>query len=143
MQPPEQHPVSPHEQEQTTVGERIRVHVLSDDPRVRDSARSLPPNFEVTYSVDKWEALRAISESARVGVIELDLGGFGIATEVRQRVPDRNRLSIVMLCSRPHDRWMCLQAGADEVLIKPLNDTDALRKSILKLANASVEEKTG
>jgi hypothetical protein len=35
-------------------------------------------------------------------------------------------LPLVMLCDRPHDRWLCHQAGAQQVIVKPLPDPMAL-----------------
>lgn len=109
--------------------ERFKVHVLSEDPRVLDAARALPARFDTSFSDNRLEALRIIEEGADIAVICLDLGGFGIAKEVRDATPDRP-LRIVMLCSRPHDRWLCREAGADEVLIKPLRDTSLLARAV-------------
>ena len=108
---------------------QTRVHVLSTDRRVQDAASSLPDSYSVTFSTDKWEALGKIETEADTAVIELDLGGFGITRDIRDRTPDRH-VRVVMLCSRPHDRWLCKQAGADEVLIKPLRDTSDLVRAV-------------
>ena len=89
----------------------------------------MPASYSVAFSTDKWEALRAIETGAEIAVIELDLGGFGITRDIRERTNDRH-VRIVMLCSRPHDRWLCKQAGADQVLIKPLGDTSVLTNAI-------------
>jgi DNA-binding response OmpR family regulator len=109
--------------------EPIRVHVLSTDRRVQDAAKALPATYSVGFSTDKWEALREIETRADIAVIELDLGGFGVTRDIRERTTDRH-VRVVMLCSRPHDRWLCKQAGADEVLIKPLSDTSVLIKAV-------------
>lgn len=109
--------------------DRIKVHVLSDDRKIREATGGLPARFVTTFSEDRLEALRAIENEVDIAVIELDLGGFGIAKEVRERTPNR-RVRIVMICSRPHDRWLCRQAGADEVLVKPLRDTSLLTRAI-------------
>ncbi len=96
---------------------------------MQEAAKSLPSTYLLRFSTDKWEALAPIESEADVAVIELDLGGFGITRDIRERTPDRH-VRIVMLCSRPHDRWLCKQAGADEVLIKPLGDPSVLVKAI-------------
>jgi CheY-like chemotaxis protein len=96
---------------------------------VQGAAKALPSNYSIQFSTDKWEALRQIEAEADVAVIELDLGGFGITRDIRERTPERH-VHVVMLCSRPHDRWLCKQAGADEVLIKPLGDLSVLVKAI-------------
>lgn len=109
--------------------ERTRVHVLSDDRKIREAARALPARFETSFSQDRLEALLAIENGGDIAVIELDLGGFGVAKEIRERTPNRH-VRIVMICSRPHDRWLCRQAGADEVLVKPLRDTSLLTRAV-------------
>ncbi len=104
----------------------LGVHVVTDDDRVREAARSLPPSrFAVSYSAT---APRAIDEVRRtrpsVAVLELRLGeygGFALAKDLRA-LPSMAELPLVMLCDRPHDRWICRQAGARAVIVKPMPD---------------------
>jgi DNA-binding response OmpR family regulator len=107
----------------------VRVHVLSSDERIREAARALPSNYSVSFSTDKWEGIHEIARNAEIAVIELDPGGFGVTKEIRERSRDR-KVRVIMICSRPHDRWLCKQAGADEVLVKPLSDISQLTRAI-------------
>jgi CheY-like chemotaxis protein len=109
--------------------EEVRVHVFSSDERIREAAGALPSRYSATFSSDKWQALKDIAHNANVAVIELDLGGFGVTKEIRERTRDRH-VRVIMLCSRPHDRWLCKQAGADEVLVKPLSDVSLLVNAV-------------
>lgn len=115
----------------------VTVHVLSDDQRVVHAARSLAPRFNVTFSENRQEALETMErEGADVAIVELELGGFGVVKDIR----GRNSISdarVVMLCDRPHDRWLCKQAGADEVLVKPLSDLSVLAKTVESLLSLS------
>lgn len=118
----------------------IRVQVVSDDERVTRAARSLPDEYEVTISPYREQALATIEkQGCDVAVLELEGGGFATAKDLRANKETRHA-RIVMLCDRPHDRWLCYQAGADEVIVKPLLDvltlTNAI-KSVQKLAKTS------
>jgi CheY-like chemotaxis protein len=84
----------------------------------------------VSFSTDKFQGIEEISSHADVAVIELDLGGFGVTKEVRERTPDRH-VRLVLVCSRAHDRWLCKQAGADDVVVKPLSDVSQLSRAII------------
>lgn len=110
---------------------RMKVHVLAHDERLRQAARSLSPKrFEVSYSSNRAEALSVISDmGCDLAIIELEGGGFGVARDLRAD-PRTKDARVVMVCDRPHDRWLCLQAGADEVLVKPLQDVMTLMKAI-------------
>lgn len=106
-----------------------RVQVVSDDDRVTKAARSLPDEYDVTISRNREQALAAIDkQGCDVAVLELEGGGFGTAKDLRANNATREA-RVVLLCDRPHDRWLCFQAGADEVIVKPLRD-------VLTLANA-------
>lgn len=107
----------------------VRVHVLSSDERIREAARALPSNYSVSFSMDKWEAIHEIARNSDIAVIELDIGGFGVTREILQRSHDRN-VRLIMICSRPQDRWLCKQAGAHEVIVKPLSDISQLTRAI-------------
>lgn len=111
--------------------ETIKVHVLALDDRVRQAARSLPADrFEVSFSRRREEALLVTKQTGcDLAIVELEAGGFGVVRDLRARESTRN-VAVVMVCERPHDRWLCLQAGADEVLLKPLQDVMTLTRAI-------------
>lgn len=118
----------------------IRVQVISDDERVTRAARSLPDGYEVTISRNREQAFESIEkQGCDVAVLELEGGGFATAKDLRANEKTRHA-RIVMLCDRPHDRWLCYQAGADEVIVKPLFDVSTLTNAIVsvqKLAKTS------
>lgn len=107
---------------------------MSDDERVRSAARSLPSErFAVSLHDGTGAALRAIArEGAEVVVVELQLGqsgGFAFARDLAGD-PATSAVRVVMLCDRPHDRWLSRQAGAHAVVVKPLPDTSTLAEAI-------------
>lgn len=110
--------------------ELVGVHVFTDDDRVREAARSLPAaRYSVTYSSTAPEAIAEVRRSSpAAAVLELrvgDYGGFALAKDLHA-LPSMESLALVMLCDRPHDRWLCRQAGARAVLVKPIPDPMAL-----------------
>lgn len=108
----------------------MRVQVISGDGRVRQASQALGPRFEVTISSNREQAFPAIAkQGCDVAVIELEGGGFGTVKDLRATETTR-MTRVVMLCDRPHDRWLCMQAGADEVIIKPLQDVTTLVNAI-------------
>lgn len=114
--------------------DRVRVHVLSDDARVRQAARSLASDrFTVALHDDPVEAIRAMRrDGADVAVIELQLrayGGFAVVRDLAAS-PSTSAVRVVMLCDRPHDRWLCTQAGAHEVVVKPIADPSEIRHAV-------------
>lgn len=103
------------------------VRVLAIDERIRESAKSLP---QLRYAVDLYrerKSLLAAAEEGRcdVAVIDLQLCGFSTARDLRE-LPEMSELAVVMFCDREQDRWLCVQGGADVVLVKPLQDTTTL-----------------
>jgi DNA-binding response OmpR family regulator len=117
-----------------------RVQVVSNDERVTRAARSLPNAYDVTISRNREQALAAIEkQGCDLAVLDLEGGGFATAKDLRASDATREA-RIVMLCDRPHDRWLCFQAGADEVIVKPLPDVLTLVKAIestLRVAKTS------
>lgn len=108
----------------------VRVHVLTRDERVRQAARGLVSSrTEVSFSEDASDAPQGAA-GCDVAVIDLQLGGFSVVRELRALATTEN-IRVVMLCDRPHDRWLCMQAGADQVIVKPLPDTTTLSNAIL------------
>ena len=104
----------------------LGVHVFTDDDRIRQAARSLPAaRYFVTYSDTAPDAIDEVRKSKpAVAVLELrvgDYGGFALAKDLHA-LPSMGNLLLVMLCDRPHDRWLCHQAGAKQVIVKPLPD---------------------
>lgn len=111
--------------------EPVRVRVLSDDERIRQSALTLPSNYSVELFDQPLAALAAIELDGDIAIIELGLGGYGITHDIRERAG--REVKVVMICSRPQDRWLCRQAGADDVLVKPLRDPSVLTDAIDRL----------
>lgn len=114
--------------------EPLGVHVFTDDDRVREAARSLPPaRFAVSYSATAPAAIDEVRRTKpSLAVLELrvgDYGGFALAKDLRA-LPSMANLPLVMLCDRPHDRWICRQAGARAVIVKPLSDPMALLDAV-------------
>lgn len=107
------------------------MHVLSDDERVREFARGLDAaRYQISFSTHRWEALQYIRKNgADVAIIELELGGFAAAKDIRALATVRF-VRVVMLCDRAHDKWLSRQAGADVVLVKPLSDLLDLEDAI-------------
>jgi len=104
----------------------VGVHVFTDDDRIREAARSLPAaRYVVTYSETAPDAIDEVRKTRpAVAVLELrvgDYGGFALAKDIHA-LPSMGNLPLVMLCDRPHDRWLCNQAGAQQVIVKPLPD---------------------
>jgi DNA-binding response OmpR family regulator len=104
----------------------VGVHVFTDDDRIREAARSLPAaRYVVTYSETAPDAIDEVRKTRpAAAVLELsvgDYGGFALAKDIHA-LPSMGNLPLVMLCDRPHDRWLCHQAGAQQVIVKPLPD---------------------
>lgn len=113
----------------------LKVHVLAADERLIEAAKSLPQSrFRVEFSTDLDQALKMIaSDPCDVAVIDLDLNGFALAKDLRA-APETSATRIVMVCGRFQDRWLCRQAGADEVLIKPIPDVSDLVSAVARLS---------
>lgn len=110
--------------------DRPIVLIVSGDGRVIEAGRSLPADqFEVTFARTAQEALVAVmANPPEVVVIELfdgDFGGFALSKQLRD-IPEMPPFDVVMLCDRPHDRWLCRQAGAAAVIVKPIDDPSEL-----------------
>src|SRR5256884_6895776 len=112
----------------------LGVHVFTDDDRIRQAARSLPAaRYFVTYSDTAPDAIDEVRKSKpAIAVLELrvgDYGGFALAKDLHA-LPSMGNLPLVMLCDRPHDRWLCYQAGAAEVIVKPMPDPTVLLDAV-------------
>lgn len=101
---------------------------------MRAAGVSLPSDrFSVMLHTDPLEALASMrQQGVDVAVLELqlgDYGGFAVARDL-DGFPSTRDVRLVMICERPHDRWLCREAGADAVLVKPLSDPSALAEAI-------------
>lgn len=101
---------------------------------MQQAGRALPPEqFEVTYATSAQAAMaQAVRYPPEVAVLELqvgDFGGFALAKQLRDLLATKP-FQLVMLCDRPHDRWLCRQAGAAAVIVKPLGDPSELRDAL-------------
>lgn len=106
---------------------------MAEDRRIREAARALDADsFEVSLSSTPFEALTSAQVGFEVAVIELRLNGFSVARELREN-PKTAGARIVMLPDRAHDEWLCRQAGADFVIVKPLPDTSTLERAITSI----------
>lgn len=118
-------------------GKLISVHIVSGDARILQAARALPEGrFEVRVSAVPRDAERVVQAAHfDVAVIDLHPGGFSLARLLRED-PVSATTRIVMLCERAQDVWLCRQAGASEVLIKPLTDPTILTEAVDKVLEA-------
>lgn len=108
--------------------------VLATDERVLGAARSLPSDrFEVFSTNDPRVALREAGRG-ELALVDLDLNGFSVVRELKDRERD---VAVVMFCPRLQDVWLCRQAGADEVLLRPLRDTSELLRAVESILQAA------
>jgi DNA-binding response OmpR family regulator len=116
----------------------MQVHVLTEDDHVVGAAKALDASrFELSFSTKRASALSRMRSGCDVAVIDLRSNGFAVARDLKAH-PSTQNVSIVMLCDRAADRWLCLQAGGKEVLVKPLSDPTELTSAVERLvANAA------
>jgi CheY-like chemotaxis protein len=116
----------------------MQVHVLSEDDHVSGAAKALDASrFELSFSTERTSALSRMSKGCDVAVIDLRSNGFAVARDLKAN-PATREVSIVMLCDRMADKWLCHQAGAKEVLVKPLSDPTELTSAVERsVANAA------
>lgn len=108
---------------------KLKVVVLAEDGRIRETAAGLPDRFEVTFSTDMESALRDVAKNGcDIAIVELALNGFAFAKDLPTN-PD-HQAHLIMICERPEDRWLSQQAGAAQVLVKPLSDPSILLEAI-------------
>lgn len=107
----------------------LKVLVLAEDGRIRQAAGSLPDGYEVTLTRDMESALREVAKNGcDIAIVELALNGFAFAKDMRSNPARQARL--IMICERPEDLWLSKQAGAVQVLVKPLPDPGILLEII-------------
>lgn len=114
-----------------TSGKLISVHIASGDTQIHGAARALSEGrFEFHVSANTRDARRAVQTTHfDVAVIDLHPGGFSLARFL-QESPTSAATRILMLCERTQDVWLCHQAGAVQVLVKPLTDPTALTDAV-------------
>ncbi len=114
-----------------TSGRLVSVHIASGDTQIHQAALALPEGrFEIHVSANTRDAQRAVQTTHfDVAVIDLHPGGFSLA-RLLQESPTSAVTRILMLCERTQDVWLCQQAGAAQVLIKPLTDPTALTEAV-------------
>ncbi len=117
-----------------TSGRLVSVHIASGDTQIHQAALALPEGrFEIQLSTNTRDAERAVkAANFDVAVIDLHPGGFSLA-RLLQENPISASTRILMLCERSQDVWLCHQAGAAQVLIKPLTDPTVLTEAVDKV----------
>lgn len=117
----------------------MRVLVVSEDVKERQratSALALRPDIEVTEAASA-DAARELLLAARatfdVLVVDGDLaprGGYAVLYDLRARA-DLGQLDAtpaLVLASRVQDEWLMRWAGANELLLKPVDPFELARK---------------
>lgn len=108
---------------------QLKVLVLAEDGRIRETAAGLPARFEVAFTTDMESALREVAKNGcDIAIVELALNGFAFAKDLPP-IPGR-QARLIMICERSEDRWLSHQAGAAQVLVKPLSDPSVLLEAI-------------
>lgn len=124
----------------------MRVLVVSQDAKERSratSALALIPDVEVeevATGAQAWERLLADGPSFDVLVVDGDLqprGGYAVLYDLRNRAELGAFTGVpsLVLASREHDRWIAAWAGANELLLKPVDPFELARR-VTALAGA-------
>jgi DNA-binding response OmpR family regulator len=118
----------------------VRVLVVSEDSRERLRAVSAlalhAADAEVLECASADEARRRLledGEAVDVLVVDGDLrprGGFALVYDVRQRaeVDEVPSPPALVMTSRDQDRWLAGWAGANDVMLKPVDPFDLARR---------------
>jgi DNA-binding response OmpR family regulator len=120
-------------------GGDVRVLVVSEDVKERlraVSALRLHAEAEVVEAASAEEARRLLlvdREEYDVLVLDGDMrprGGFAVLYDLRQRaeVGDLATSPALVMAGREQDRWLAGWAGANEVLIKPVDPFELSRR---------------
>lgn len=108
----------------------MRIHVLSDDDHVREAAGALDSDkYTLGFSKDRKQALDAMRAGCDLAVIDLRNNGFAVARDLKAG-SSTSDVRIVMLCDRAADLWLCRQAGAESVIVKPMSDPSELTAAV-------------
>ena len=117
----------------------MRVLVVSEDAKERQratSALALRPDIEVTEATSAAEArdlLLVAGATYDVLVMDGDLsprGGYAVLYDLRARA-ELGQLTAtpsVVLASRAQDEWLGRWAGANELLLKPVDPFELARR---------------
>jgi DNA-binding response OmpR family regulator len=117
----------------------VRVLVVSEDVKERlraVSALSLHAGAEVVESTSAEDARRLLlveHEVFDVLVVDGDMrprGGFAVLYDLRQRaeIEDLASPPALVMTGRDQDRWLAGWAGANEVLLKPVDSFELSRR---------------
>lgn len=108
----------------------MRVLIVSEDAKERmraSSALMLTADAEVVEVTTALEAQsRAVSEAFDVLVVDGDMspkGGLAVLYEIREagELAGRPTPPALVMLGREQDRWLAGWAGANEVLLKPVD----------------------
>ncbi len=118
-------------------GKNLTVLVVDPDPRVREQiALCLAPRFRVVSAASGGEAMSQIAaHSPAIILIELDQpdgDGLHLIQAIRG-LPFGKRAVIACLTNRSgvRDKVAGFQAGADDYVVKPVNQTTFLYRVVL------------
>jgi DNA-binding response OmpR family regulator len=111
---------------------RVRVLVVSEDVKERlraSSALLLHADAEVVEATSAEEARRLLlvdGEDFDVLVVDGDLqprGGYALLYDLRARaeLAELAAKPSLVMASRPQDRWLAGWAGANEMMLKPVD----------------------
>jgi DNA-binding response OmpR family regulator len=120
-------------------GGDVRVLVVSEDVKERlraVSALRLHADAEVVEATTAEEARRRLlvdREEYDVLVLDGDMrprGGFAVLYDLRQRTElhDLDGCPALVMAGRDQDRWLAGWAGANDVLIKPVDPFELSRR---------------
>lgn len=88
--------------------------------------------FELSFSNERESALARMKQGCDVAVIDLRSNGFAVARDLKSDSSTEN-VRVVMLCDRFADTWLCRQAGAEEVIVKPMSDPSELTSAVERI----------
>jgi DNA-binding response OmpR family regulator len=117
----------------------VRVLVVSEDVTERQraiSALALRPDIEVEEASSAAEARDLLLVQQRtydVLVVDGDLsprGGYGVLYDLRARAElgELTATPALVLASRAQDEWLGRWAGANELLLKPIDSFELARR---------------
>jgi DNA-binding response OmpR family regulator len=117
----------------------VRVLVVSQDPKERaraTSALALIADVEVEEAATAEQArVRLLSDGPAFDVLVIDgdlqpRGGYAVLYDLRNRAElgDFAAVPSLVLASREHDRWIANWAGANELLLKPVDPFELARR---------------
>ena len=120
----------------------IRVMIADDDPMIRRTLSNALARggFDVCTANDGNQALR-LAEVAPPDIAVLDLnmpmGGVDVVRRLKERHGDAMFIAILSGEDDETTRELCLRAGADAVLVKPISPMELRRR--LQVAASSLK----